>query len=145
MVGPKKKKLSQECPCPVTQSCPALSTQWTIRHKAPLSMKFFSQEYWSGLPFLFPRDLPNPRIELHWQADSLPVYHLGRPTQEQDLINILHANLHFKVSFLENPFLIHQTHAHTHTHTHTHIRTHTQCSMTSDYPQLRKLWASLEA
>ena len=33
--------------------------------------------------------------------------------------------------------------AHTHTHTNTHA--HTQCSMTSDYPQLRKLWASLGA
>ena len=60
----KKKKLSQECPCPVTQLCPTLSTQWTIRHEAPLSMKFFRQEYWSGLPFPLPRDLPNPGIEL---------------------------------------------------------------------------------
>ena len=31
---------------------------------APLSTEFFRQEYWSGLPFLTPKDLPNPGIEL---------------------------------------------------------------------------------
>ena len=32
-------------------------------HKAPLSMGFLRQEYWSGLPFPSPEDLPNPGIE----------------------------------------------------------------------------------
>ena len=36
---------------------------WTVAHKAPLSVEFFRQEYWSGLPFLPPRDLPYPGIE----------------------------------------------------------------------------------
>ena len=36
---------------------------WTVFHYAPLLMVFFRQEYWSGLPFPFPRDLPNPGIE----------------------------------------------------------------------------------
>ena len=36
----------------------------TGAHQAPLSMGFSRQEYWSGLPFLFPGDLPDPRIEL---------------------------------------------------------------------------------
>ena len=36
---------------------------WTIAHQAPLSIGFFRQEYWSGLPSLPPGDLPNPRIE----------------------------------------------------------------------------------
>ena len=31
--------------------------------QAPLSMEFFRLEYWSGLPFLFPWDLPDPGIE----------------------------------------------------------------------------------
>ena len=31
--------------------------------QAPLSMGFSRQEYWSGLPFLTPRDLPDPGIE----------------------------------------------------------------------------------
>ena len=42
---------------------------------APLSMKFSRQEYWIGLPFLSPGDLPNPGIKPRsaaLQADSLP-------------------------------------------------------------------------
>jgi len=38
-------------------------TPWTITHQAPLSMGFPSQEYWSGLPFPSPGDLPDPGIE----------------------------------------------------------------------------------
>ena len=38
-------------------------TPWTIAHQAPLSMEFSRQEYWSGLPFLTPRDLLNPGIK----------------------------------------------------------------------------------
>ena len=39
------------------------ATPWTVAHQAPLSMGLFRQEYWSGLPFPTPRDLPNPGIE----------------------------------------------------------------------------------
>ena len=38
-------------------------TLWVIAHQAPLSMGFSRQEYWSGLPFLPPGDLPHPGIE----------------------------------------------------------------------------------
>ena len=38
-------------------------TLWTVAHQAPLSMGFSRQEYWSGLPFPSPGDLPNPGIE----------------------------------------------------------------------------------
>ena len=38
-------------------------TPWTVNCQAPLSMEFSRQEYWSGLPFLPPGDLPNPGIE----------------------------------------------------------------------------------
>ena len=38
-------------------------TPWTIAHHVPLSMGFSRQEYWSGLPFLSPGDLPDPGIE----------------------------------------------------------------------------------
>ena len=38
-------------------------TPWTVARQAPLSMEFSRQEHWSGLPFLSPGDLPNPRIE----------------------------------------------------------------------------------
>ena len=36
---------------------------WTLAHQAPLSMGLSRQEYWSGLPFLFPGDLPKPGIK----------------------------------------------------------------------------------
>ena len=41
-----------------------LVTSWTVAHQAPLSMIFFWQEYWSGLPCPPPGDLPNPGIKL---------------------------------------------------------------------------------
>ena len=56
---------------------------WTIARKAPLSMGFSRQEYWSGLPLPFLGDLPNPGIELSspaLQADSLPSEPPGKPT-----------------------------------------------------------------
>ena len=38
-------------------------TPWTIVHHAPLSMAFSRQEYWSGLPFPSPWNLPHPEIK----------------------------------------------------------------------------------
>ena len=38
-------------------------TPWTVARQAPLSMEFSRQEYWSGLPFPFPGDLPDPGTE----------------------------------------------------------------------------------
>ena len=48
----------------VAKSCPTLVTPWTVARRAPPSMGFSRQEYWAGLPFLPPGDLPNPGIEL---------------------------------------------------------------------------------
>ena len=48
---------------------------WTVARQAPLSMEFSRQEYWCGMPFPSPGDLPDPGIEPEspvWQADSLP-------------------------------------------------------------------------
>ena len=36
---------------------------WTVAHQASLSIGFPSQEYWNGLPYPSPGDLPNPGIE----------------------------------------------------------------------------------
>ena len=58
----------------IAKSYPTLETPWTINQQAPLSMGFSRQEYWSGLPFPSPGDLPNPGIEAGspaLQADSL--------------------------------------------------------------------------
>ena len=57
----------------VTQSCPTLCYPWTVACWAPLSMEFSRQEYWNGLPFPSPGDLPNPGIKPRspaLQADS---------------------------------------------------------------------------
>ena len=50
------------------------ATPWTVARQAPLSMGFSRQEYWSGLAFPSPGDLPNPGIEPGspaLQADAL--------------------------------------------------------------------------
>ena len=47
----------------VTQSCPALATPWTIVHQSPQPIGLSWQEYWSGLPFPAPGDLPDLGIE----------------------------------------------------------------------------------
>ena len=38
-------------------------TLWTVACQAPMSVELSKQEYWSGLPFPFPRDLPDTGIE----------------------------------------------------------------------------------
>ena len=48
--------------CACTQLC-LFVTPWTVARQAPLSIGFFREEYWSGLPCSPPRDLPNPGIE----------------------------------------------------------------------------------
>ena len=48
-------------------------TPWTLARQAPLSTEFSRQEYWSGLPFPSPGDLPDPGIKPAspaFQADS---------------------------------------------------------------------------
>ena len=58
------------------------ATPWTVARQAPLSMGFSRQEYWSGLPFPSPGDLPNPGIEPGspaLQADTLSSEPPGKP------------------------------------------------------------------
>ena len=57
-------------------------TPWTVFCQDPPSMGFSRQEYWSGLPFLSPGDLPNPGIEPEsptLQSDSLLSEPQGKP------------------------------------------------------------------
>ena len=59
------------------------ATPWTVAYKAPLSMEFSRQEYWSGSPFPSPGDLPKPGIEPRspaLQADEPP----GKPAARQE-------------------------------------------------------------
>ena len=50
------------CRCVLSHVC-LFVTPWTVACQAPLPMEFSRQEYWSGLPFPCPGDLPNPGIE----------------------------------------------------------------------------------
>ena len=59
-----------------------LATPWTAGFQAFLSMEFSRQEYWSGLPFSSPGDLPDPGIKPRspaLQADSLLTKSPGKP------------------------------------------------------------------
>ena len=90
----------------VAKSCLTLMTSGTVALQASLSMGFPRQEYWSGLPFLSPGDVPNPGIEptdsglLRSQVDSLPLSHQGRP----DPIDML-----LKLKVVQTPRLDFQT------------------------------------
>ena len=58
------------------------ATPMTVAHRAPLSMGFSRQEYWSGLPCPSPGDLPDPGIKPGsptLQMDSLPSEPPGKP------------------------------------------------------------------
>ena len=60
-------------------------TPWTGACQAPLSMGFPSQEYWSGLPFPSPGDIPNAMIKLRspeLQVDSLSTESPGKPVTQ---------------------------------------------------------------
>ena len=56
ILEPQKNKI---CHCQVQ----LFVNPWTVACQAPLSMGFFRQEYWSGLPFPSPGDLPDPGME----------------------------------------------------------------------------------
>ena len=90
---------SERVSCPVVSSVWLFTTPWTAAHQAPLSTGFPRQEYWSGLPFPSPGDLPHPGIEPRTPAlrtDSL----LSEPqglepirTQEKDVIQSTHLSI----------------------------------------------------
>ena len=63
------------------------ATPWTVAHQAPPSMGFSRQEYWSGLPFPSPGDLPDPGTEPRsptLQADALTSEPPGKPYMKQN-------------------------------------------------------------
>ena len=56
-------RVSYACVCMSLNRVPLFGTPWTVTHPAPLSMEFSRQEYWNGLPFPSPGNLPSPGIE----------------------------------------------------------------------------------
>ena len=80
------------------------ATLWTVARQAPLSMGFSWQEYWSGLPFPFPGNLPDQGIEPGFpdlQADSLPSEPPGKPYEK----NTVAQNNTWKI-FLKDTIII---------------------------------------
>ena len=61
-------------------------TPWGVAHQAPPSMGFSRQEYWSGLPFPSPGDLPNPGIKLRSPTLEVDLCHQGE--QEEIYLHI---------------------------------------------------------
>ena len=69
----------------------------TVAHQAPLSMGFPRQEYWNGLPFPSPGDLPDPGfkpVSQHWQAVSLPLSLQGSPEGPLPSVKFPKESLH---------------------------------------------------
>ena len=63
------------CVCAPAQALSHLQlfvTALTVAHQAPLSMEFYRQEYWSGLPFPSPGDRPSPGIKPGFPLPSDP-------------------------------------------------------------------------
>ena len=66
------------------------TTPCTVARQAPLSKEFSGQEYWSGLSFPTPRNIPDPGIEPTSPA-SPPLCHLGSPYRGIIPCNKLHT------------------------------------------------------
>ena len=70
-----------------------------VAHQAAVSMGLLRKGYWSGLQFSFPGELfqskDQSHVSLHWQADSLPLRHLGRL---QSYANHLISDIRFPMS-----------------------------------------------
>ena len=69
--------------CELLSRVPFFATPWTVACQSPLSMGFSRDEYWSGLSFPPPRDLPDPGVEPESLASPalagrLPLCHLTK-------------------------------------------------------------------
>ena len=89
------------CVCSVAQLCltlcnPQTTDPQTVVHQGPLSMEFSRQEYWSGLSFPSPGNLPNPGIEPRspaLQAETLPSEPPGKSYQRALIISLIYVIL----------------------------------------------------
>ena len=73
------------------------ATPWAVAYQAPQSMEFSRQEYWSGLPFPSPRDIPNPGIKPGsptLQADALPSEPPGKQLLDWNICVYMHLYIH---------------------------------------------------
>ena len=94
-----EKAEESESESEVAQLCPTFCDPVDcIAHQAPPSMGFSRQEYWSGLPFPSPEDLPDPGIEPRsptLQANTLTSDPPGKPKNQR--LNCQHLLDHRKI------------------------------------------------
>ena len=87
--------------CVLFQNDQLFAALWTAAHQALLSIEFSRQEYWSGLPFASPGDLPDPGIEPRspaLQVDSLLLHRLVSPGSQ--VWSLTPAYLYLSIAFL---------------------------------------------
>ena len=88
-----------------SHSVVSFGTPWTVACQGPSSMGFSRQEYWSGLSFPSPGDLPNPGIEPRssaLQADYLP----SEPPGRYCLLLLLLLSRFSHVQFFATPWTV---------------------------------------
>ena len=82
----------------LAQSVRLFATPWIVAYQAPPSIGFSRHEYWSGLPFPSPGDLPNPGIKPRsptLQADALTSEPPGKPKELQLTKRALQKDTYF--------------------------------------------------
>ena len=123
----------------VAMLCSTLATPWTVALQAPLSMGFARQEYWSGLPFPTPGDVPDPRIEPGspaLQAEFLPTELQGKSPHSRACAETREATAmkSLRIATRESPCAATNTqHSQNKTHMHTYIGLSHQSHFTSEY------------
>ena len=116
------------------QPCPTLCDPMDCSPPGSLSRGFPRQEYWSGLPFPTPGDLPHRGIEPNSfpspaQSDGcLPVCHLGSSVKGRVMVKsvfivVVVTRRHMQDEATSKYILYIHTHTHTHTHRVTYIHT----------------------
>ena len=80
------------------------ATPWTVARQAPLYMEFSRQEYWSGLPFPPPGDLPNPGTE---HASLLSPALAGWIDIKNDLVYLELLQVNYTHNIKIDNFLLH--------------------------------------
>ena len=77
------------CGCTLSRSLSHVwlfATPWTMAHQAPLSIGFSRQEYWNGLPFPSPEDLPDPGVKAG--SPALQAYSVWATRDAQSLLEV---------------------------------------------------------
>ena len=108
-----KNSMSFLCACVLScfSHIQLFETAWTVVHQAPLFMGFSRQEYWIGLPFPSPEDLPNAGIEpmslmsLELAGGFLPLAPSGKPQFSLYICKFLEADAFMTSIPLKNCFL----------------------------------------